>query len=629
MRFAISSAILAAGLGLAADKWVAPLAPTSVAPPRTDIHQVDAFLGGQKPAAADAAFARRVYLDLWGLLPTPEQLSAFESDGSRDKRERLIDSLLGNSENYSEHWITFWNDLLRNDEGVVYHGERKSITPWLRRALRENLPYNQFVAKLLNPAQPGDPDGFLTGVNWRGTVSASELPPVQAAQNSAQIFLGINLKCNSCHDSFISKWKLADAYGLASFFSEGPLELVRCDVKQGKTAETKFLFPELGDVPQGLSLAERRALAAKLFTAPENGRLTRTYANRIWTLLMGTGLVANVDDMAAKPTNPDLLDWLANDLASHDYDSKHLLKRIMTSSAYQAAKTEPRRLSAEQFLDAIAEITGEWRVLEDRSTKSGTYAREWKFKSSSLSRALGRPIRDQVTTVRLTQPTTLQALELVNGSTLASLLDRGSRRMLGQLAEAPRSLFDSGRMSGVKNQPAVDVDITGINELHLLMVDVDSYDPSKALGGFMDAELVGSDGAVRQIAEAGALALPADLKLDLRGKGYSRFRAKVAIDPAATSSDINATVRFFVFGEKPDLTRLLTVTGLRPVEPVSLVALSQKQLLERVYRFALARDASPKEARVAREILGTQTTPESLQDLLWAVVMSPEFQYIR
>ena len=83
---------------------------------------------------------------------------------------------------------------------------------------KSNMPYNQFVAKLLNPVAPGDPDGFLIGVNWRGVVNASQTPAMQAAQNTAQIFLGVNLKCNSCHDSFISKWKLKDAYALATYF---------------------------------------------------------------------------------------------------------------------------------------------------------------------------------------------------------------------------------------------------------------------------------------------------------------------------------------------------------------------------------------------------------------------------
>src|SRR5207248_862193 len=210
------------------------------------------------------------YLDAWGLLPTPEQLAAFTG-----KRDALVRDLLANNTNYSEHWITFWNDLLRNEEGVNYAGTRKSITGWLLKSLQDNLPYNEFVSQLLNPPHgvgaprppyevvpqilnpqdSSDPDGFLVGVNWRGDINASQTPVMQAAQNSAQVFLGVNLKCNSCHDSFISRWKLKDAYGLASFFSDDKLELVRCDVKLGEFAAMKFLYPELGGVDPSASLA--------------------------------------------------------------------------------------------------------------------------------------------------------------------------------------------------------------------------------------------------------------------------------------------------------------------------------------------------------------------------------------
>jgi len=224
----------------------------------------------------DAVFARRVYLDVIGLLPATEELQAFLADRRADKRGRLVQRLLGDNRGYAENWISFWNDLLRNDEGVNYFSEtasRKSITPWLLSALRTNLPYDRFVAQLLHPVAPSDPAGFLIGVNWRGAVNASQTPAMQAAQNTAQIFLGINLKCNSCHDSFISKWKLKDAYALAAYFSpEEKLQLYRCDVAQAEFAEPGFLFPELNRAPASSSGADRRAAAAAIFTDPRNGR---------------------------------------------------------------------------------------------------------------------------------------------------------------------------------------------------------------------------------------------------------------------------------------------------------------------------------------------------------------------
>ena len=122
-------------------------------------HPVDRFIeqrGFAMPAPVDdRTFARRTYLDTWGLLPLPAQLTAFINQRDADKRARLVASLLSNDRNYAEHWISFWNDLLRNDEGVNYAGTRKSITPWLYDALRGNLPYDRFVRKLLDPASPG------------------------------------------------------------------------------------------------------------------------------------------------------------------------------------------------------------------------------------------------------------------------------------------------------------------------------------------------------------------------------------------------------------------------------------------------------------------------------------------
>ena len=148
-------------------------------------------------AVSDAAYARRVYLDILGLLPPPEDLRAFVADRSPDKREALVARLLAGTGAYADHWISFWNDLLRNEDGVTYFSEtagRKSITDWLLPALRANMPYDRFVRALLNPSAAGDPEGFLIGVNWRGETTAAVTPWMQASQNTAQVFLGVNLK---------------------------------------------------------------------------------------------------------------------------------------------------------------------------------------------------------------------------------------------------------------------------------------------------------------------------------------------------------------------------------------------------------------------------------------------------
>jgi Protein of unknown function (DUF1549)/Planctomycete cytochrome C len=247
--------------------WEAPLALTMPAVPRVTWIAWDAPLDrlvakylasrtkSEPPLVSDALFARRVYLDLWGLLPTPEQLQQFTDDPSPAKRTTLVATLLADDGKYAEHWMSFWNDLLRNEDGVTYFSEtagRKSITDWLFAALTSNMPYDEFVRRLINPKDPGDPDGFLVGVNWRGETSAAVTPWMQASQNTAQVFLGINLKCNACHDSFVSKWKLKDAYSLAAYFSPEPkLQMYRCDVALNRFAEPDFLFPELTRTPTG------------------------------------------------------------------------------------------------------------------------------------------------------------------------------------------------------------------------------------------------------------------------------------------------------------------------------------------------------------------------------------------
>jgi hypothetical protein len=201
-----------------------------------------------RPAVDDRTYARRVYLDTIGLLPTPEELQAFLSDPHPDKRARLARHLLSDTEAYAVHWLSFWNDLLRNDyAGTGYiDGGRKQITGWLYNALATNMPYDRFVAQLVNPTP--ESEGFAKGIVWRGVVNASQTPQMQAAQNISQVFMGVNLKCASCHNSFINTWKLADAYGMAGVYADGPLEMVRCDKPTGQVAPIKFIYPELGKI---------------------------------------------------------------------------------------------------------------------------------------------------------------------------------------------------------------------------------------------------------------------------------------------------------------------------------------------------------------------------------------------
>ena len=637
---------------------------------------------------SDRVFLRRVHLDLWGLLPSPQEVESFLWEESDGKRERRIRALLADSERYAEHWMSYWNDLLRNDEGVRYHGEREPISKWLRKALQENLSYDRLVQALLNPAAEDDPRGFLVGVNWRGEISASQSRSMQAAQNSAHVFLGVNLKCASCHDSFVDRWKLSDSYGLASLFAEEELELVRCDVPLGRTAAPRFIFPELGEISAG-GLEQRRRQAAALFTSPRNGRFARTLVNRIWGRLLGRSLVRAMDDPESTAWSPDLLDWLAWDFVENGHDLRRLLAQILTSRSYQMPSVQdsppeepsasapfggpvPRRLSAEQFLDGVSSVTGEWKILRSGSGDPGRPSRAWRFKSSPLTRFLGRPIRDQVVLERNHESSTLQALELSFGDELNRLIRRGAASLAGRLQPVPRNHFDSGDVRWGKVE--VDIDIEGFRELRLLAVDMDSYDPSRVRVAWAAAELVGPEGVtplhrfqvegsfeerpvrfvertIRRVtaadgttttvadttphpySEALVTGLPGEIVFPLDGNGFTRFRAVVGVDEESLGSDIHPSVRFFVFDREPDRDRLVREEGAPPV-PRAPRVFSGDELVTYLYRYCLTRDPSGSERKLALSLLenpgpeGALDT-EGVEDLLWALFLSPEFQTIR
>jgi hypothetical protein len=409
----------------------------------------------------DRAYIRRVYLDLVGLLPEPEEVNRFVADAAADKRQSLVEKLLADKQNYAEHWMTFWNDALRNAyRGTGYiDGGRTQISGWLYQSLYDNKPFDQFVRELIDPKP--ESAGFIRGIVWRGVVNASQRPAMQAAQNVSQVFLGINLKCASCHDSFINDWTLNDSYGLAGIFSDTPLEVHRCDKPTGRFAPLKFLYPELGAIDPKAAREKRLEQLAKAITSPEDGRLSRTMVNRLWAQMFGRGLVEPVDDMDQGAWNADLLDWLASDLVDHHFDLKQTLELICASRAYQLRSVGApnpaqngfefqgpivKRMTAEQFVDAVSSVTGiplqgaTFQPPKSGPGEKGGRIRAVLLNDDPLSRALGRSDREQVTTHRDNLATTLEALELTNGATLDDLVKQGSQNWTTKKLKSPTEL---------------------------------------------------------------------------------------------------------------------------------------------------------------------------------------------
>lgn len=657
-----------------ASVWRPPLRPRRPALPLARpglAHPIDRLLHPYfrahkitpRPAVDDRTFARRVYLDIIGLLPTPAQLRAFETDRAVDKRARLARRLLADNRNYTEHWLTFWNDLLRNDyAGTGYiDGGRTQITGWLYNALMTNLPYDRFVSQLVNPIP--ESAGFVKGIVWRGVVNASQTPEMQAAQNISQVFLGVNLKCASCHDSFIDNWKLADAYGMAAIYAAEPekLEMVRCDKPQGTVAPVKFLYPELGAIDGSAPREKRLAQLAAVLTSKANGRLARTFVNRLWARVMGRGLIEPADAMDSRPWNPDLLDWLAADFADNGYDAKKLIERIVTSRAYQmpavGQKNERgenhvfagpvvKRLSAEQFSDAVSSVTGVW-------------------------------------------PAPASQFSISKGQVILPPIHRA------------RIAFESGLMrSGAVD---IDIDITGAQVLALVVTD-GGNGANHDWADWADARLVGARGEIKltdlkwYTATTGYAQIQIDrnivekpLRIGDRAftsgigthansvityllpPGVTRFRATAGPDRGAVEAGPQeVSLRLFVItGDRSllesraalalsnPLTRALgrpnreqvvtqrttaatTIQALEITNGQTLAALLTKgaarwtvntrtspaELVAALYEHALGRLPTPPERRTALALVGSPVRKEGVEDLLWALTMLPEFQLI-
>lgn len=482
------------GFTFAPDRYEPPLKPRAVKLPKgaPGANPIDLIVAAHlkengtealKPLD-DHTFLRRVTLDLTGLPPSAEVLSQLPSEGKLD-RTVAVARLLADNRAYAEHWMTFWNDLLRNEYvGTGYiEGGRQQVTSWLYRSLLENKPFDAFIREIIAPGK--DSGGFIKGIKWRGVVNASQTTEIQFSQNVSQVFLGINMKCASCHDSFTDRWTLREAYGLAQIYSEAPLELVRCDKPTGEKAVASWIFPELGNVDPAKPRDERLKQLAELVTHPENGRTQRTIVNRLWNQMMGRGIVHPVDAMNTEPWNEDLLELLANHLVASKYDLKAVMRLIATSRTYQS-RTEVRdedegtyvfkgpvrkRMTAEQFIDSIRHVTGVWPAPDKNAFGKGLTGgqltavmeahglKQWDnrpvravfAKRDELQAALGRPNREQVVSARPDIVTTLEAINLANGPQLAALLKAGAANLQGKAT--PRDLIENTYLAALSRKP--------------------------------------------------------------------------------------------------------------------------------------------------------------------------------
>lgn len=651
---------------------------------------VDAYWkerGIERPKPCDdRTFIRRASLDLVGLLPDPARVEAFVADADPAKRARLVRELLDDAVPYAEHWLTFWNDLLRNDytgTGFITGG-RKQITGWLHRSLVDNVPFDRFVRELIAPTD--ESRGFIDGIVWRGTVNASQTVPIQFAQNVGQTFLGINLKCASCHDSFVDRWKLKETYDLAAIYAKEPLELHRCDKATGVQATPAWLFADLGQVDPAAPPQQRLEQLAAIMTKPENGWLSRNLVNRLWHRLMGRGLVHPVDSLRTKPWSEDLLDVLAADLVHSGWDVKHVLETICTSEAYSAATPAvegqprgsdyvfkgplPRRMTAEQFTDAVWQLTGaapskseakvQRFVPEPGAPLPSPASAKWIWSNAEGTTAQGTKLAFRKT---FTLP-----VAAANAALLATADNGGVVFLNG------RKVTTTGEWQTPVTTLVTDALRAGDNELLVVVTDAGG-----AAGLRLEVRARLADGADMTVATDDSwqwtTALPDD-----KGR-YGKHQQPADWQPAAVATDqtvwaagdsafTQLVAEGTATGPLPMVRAVLVkctplmaalgrpnrdqVVTSRPADLTTLEAiqLANEQglydqfgaggariladtgpdadtMTKTIFAAALSRPPTGGEVEAARDILGPTPTRESVADCLWAVVMLPEFQLIR
>ncbi|MBI1917747.1 MAG: DUF1549 domain-containing protein, partial [Planctomycetes bacterium] len=394
------------------------------------------------PLCDDAAFLRRAYLDAIGTLPTVEETRTFLASTDPEKRNKLVDRLLGLTGDpaqdvhvnaYSAYWALKWSDLLKSNSATLGEQGMWAMYNWLRDSFRQNKPFDKFMRELItargNPYDNGPANYFVAFSGSDGQAEAT-----------AQVFLGTRVLCAKCHHHPFERISRVDFQELSGFFRQ---VASKPSAGYGKLGGPSVIFVRSDDTPQTypkniLSLPiparlkggklDRRELLADWLAAPENRALARSVVNRYVAYLLGRGLVEPIDDLRETnpPSNPQLLDALADDFIKSGYDVRRLMRTIMTSRLYQLeAQPTPanagdrrfyshylvKRIGAEALLDAVDAVTGVPTKFE--KLPQGTRAIELpdaRYENYLLA-VFGKPRREGVCECeRITEPNLAQAL---------------------------------------------------------------------------------------------------------------------------------------------------------------------------------------------------------------------------
>jgi len=447
-----------------------------------------------KPSS-DSEFIRRVYLDVVGMLPTPQETKAFLADTSETKRDDLIEKLLAQP-GFVDYWAYRLSDLFLISSKKLRPLALKAYYDWLRGEIEKITPWDQLVRQVV--AAKGD-----TLKNGAANFYSIHQDPETMAENVSQAFMSLSINCAKCHNHPLEKWTNDQYYSFANLFARVRAKGWGGDARSGDGARTLFIA-DRGDLIQprtgkpqpaapldGQAIAsdsteDRREALADWLTSPENPYFTRSIANRVWANFFGRGIVEPVDDLRISnpASNEPLLQTISEHLVKNDYDLKSLMRLILRSETYRRSSTPlpenegdqkyysryyPRRLMAEVLQDAITSVT---RVspkynritLSDGSTEGTSLYREGtralQLSDSAVTsyflKTFGRNEREITCECeRSNKPSMVQVLHLSNGDTLNNNLRSKQSRVNTMITQSNGDIIDEAYLLCLSRRPSV------------------------------------------------------------------------------------------------------------------------------------------------------------------------------
>ncbi len=397
---------------------------------------------GIEPAepCSDETFVRRVYLDVIGTLPEPDEVRAFLDDPAKDKRSAWIETLLKRPE-FADYWSMKWCDALRVKSEIpinLWPNSVQAYHRWIHDSIRENRPYDRFVRELLTSSGS---NFRVPAVNFYRAIQGRK--PADIAAAVALTFMGVRLKADASLTDFFSRI----AYKVTAEWKE---EIVVLNPAPSETVKTRF--PD-GSAATLRSEDDPRKVFADWLIRGDNPWFARAVVNRIWAWLLGRGIVHEPDDLRPDnpPAIPALLSYLEKELVSSRYDLRHMYRLILNSQTYQRSSVPAgkhadavalfahypvRPLDAEVLIDAVCSITGTHESYSSPIPEPFTYLPEDQRTilladgsiTSSFLEMFGRPSRDTgLFSERNDQPTEAQRLYLLNSSHIQKKIDSGKR----------------------------------------------------------------------------------------------------------------------------------------------------------------------------------------------------------